>query len=158
MSEDFGVEDQAEKLTESPSGIILEYLSEHDAISREKLIELLIEKCDLSKDEAEKILGDLIEKRKLRYNKEKRGYVWSFTKIRMPRIPSFQGVRFPPRRRARARIDSVIKLPPDPHTLPSKSHFLAKDWHPYYHLAMDKDKLAYLKSREKRGEGADWIA
>jgi nucleoid DNA-binding protein len=161
MSEDWRVEDQAEKLAESPTEIITQYLSEHGAINRKDLIELLMEKCGLSRDEAERFVEDNIEKGKLRYNKRKRGYVWSFGKSeisRIPRMPRLPNPRMPPRRRAKARIDSVLKLPPDPHTLPSKSHFLAKDWHPYYHPAMDKDKLAYLRAKEKMGKGADWPA
>jgi len=160
MSEDFQTEDEAEKLAESPSEVILQYISEHGAISKEDLISLLIEKCDLSRDEAEKIFEDYLEKRKIRYSKEKGGYVWSYSPS--PRIltPKFSTPRFPPVRKASGRLDSVIKLPPDPHMLPVQSYFLARD-NPaqiYYHPAMDQDKLAYLRAKEKMGAGADWPA
>ena len=160
MSEDWRVEDQAEKLAESPSEVITQYLSEHGAISRKDLIELLMEKCDLRRDAAEKFLEDNVEKRKLWYNKKKRGYVWSFSKGRWPRLPRPSSKRYPPRRKAKARIDSVLKLPPDPHTVPVKSYFLARDnpGQPYYHPAMDRDKLAYLRAKKKMGAGADWPA
>jgi polyhydroxyalkanoate synthesis regulator phasin len=159
MSEDWKYEDQAEKLAETANEVVAKYLSEHGTISRKDLIELLMEKCELSRDEAEKFLEDNIEKGKLRYDKKKRGYVWCSAKSEIPRIPRLtkHSQKFP-HRRARARLDSVLKLPPDPHTLPCKSHFLAKDWHPYYHPAMDKDKLGYLKARKKMGAGADWPA
>jgi len=159
MSEDFQVEDESEKLAESPSEAIMEFFSEHDAISREDLIELLIEKCDLSRDEAEKILEDLVEKKKLRYSKAKGGYVWSHMSTGR-RMPKFPGRALPPGRKARARIDSVLRMPPDPHTLPVKSYFLAKDnpGQPYYHPAMDQDKLGYLRAKQRMGAGADWPA
>jgi len=164
MSEDFQVEDEAEKLAESPSEVIMEFFSEHNAIGKEDLIKLLIEKCELSKDQAEKIFEDFVEKRKLRYSKVKGGYVWSQSSSAPPRMPKFPGRgRSYPRRKASATIRNVcnmIHLPPDPHTIPVKSHFLARDdpSQPYYHPAMDQDKLAYLRAKEKMGAGADWPA
>ena len=156
MSEETMLEDGAEKLAER--GEIVEYLNELGPMSKEKLVEFLMEKFGLSRDEAEKLFEDLIEKGMLRYDKTRRGYIVAQAKsgYRIPRLKILN--RFPRRRLAKARIDSVIKLPPDAHTLPNKSHFLARDWHPYYHPAMDKDKLAYLKARERMGEGADWPA
>jgi len=158
MSEDFQVEDEAEKLAESPSEAVMEFFSEHDAISREDLIELLIEKCDLSRDEAEKIFEDLVEKKRLRYSKAKGGYVWSHTQSRMRMPRSFS--KTPPHRLAKGRIDSVLRLPPDPHAMPCKSYFLAKDnpAQAYYHPAMDQDKLGYLRAKQRMGAGADWPA
>mgnify|MGYP001122434106 FL=1 len=50
-------------------------MAEHGAIRKKDFISLLIEKCDLSRDEAEKIFEDYLEKRKIRYSKEKGGYV-----------------------------------------------------------------------------------
>lgn len=164
MLEDCQIEDEAEKLAESPSEAIIEFLNEHDTISRKDLIELLIERCDLSKDEAEKIFEDYIARKKLRYSKGKGGYVWSEASTRQPRMPKFPGRRgLSPRRKSRASIGAVLRaihLPPDPHTLPVKSYFLARDnpGQPYYHPAMDQDKLAYLRAKEKMGAGADWPA
>jgi hypothetical protein len=159
LSEDFQIEDEAEKLAESPSEIILQYLSEHGAISKEVFISLLIEKCDLSRDEAEKVFEDFIEKGKIKYSKAKHGYVWAYPYDRV-RIPRFSNPKLPPAPKSRARLDTVLKLPPDPHMLPVQSHFLARD-NPsqiYYHPAMDQDKLAYLRAKEKMGAGADWPA
>jgi len=160
MSEDFQLEDEAEKLAESPSEVVLQYLSEHESISKEDFISLLTEKCDLSRDKAEKIFEDFLEKGKLRYNKAKEGYVWSYSSYKGARIPRFSGPKFPPHRKARGRIESVLKLPPDPHKLPAKSYFLPSEnpGQPYFHPAMDQDKLAYLKAKEKMGAGADWPA
>ena len=47
MSEDCQIEDESEKLADSPSDAIIEFLNEHNAANREDLIELLMEKCDL---------------------------------------------------------------------------------------------------------------
>jgi len=159
MSEDFQKEDEAEKLAES-SEVIIEYLTEHGAISKEDFISLLIEKCDLRRDEAEKIFEDYLEKRKIRYSKDKGGYVWVYSLAPKILISKFSGPKFQPHHKAAGRLDSVLKLPPDPHMLPVQSHFLAKD-NPsqiYYHPAMDQDKLAYLRAKEKMGAGADWPA
>ena len=41
LSEDFQIEDEAEKLAEGPDEVITRYLSEHGAAGREKLIETL---------------------------------------------------------------------------------------------------------------------
>jgi len=160
MSEDFQTEDNAEKLVESSSEAIIEYLAEHGAISKKDFISLLIEKCDLSRDEAEKIFEDHLEKRKIRYSKEKGGYVWSYSPSPRVRMPKLYSPKFQPMHKARARLETVLKLPPDPHMLPVQSHFLAKDnpAHMYYHPAMDQDKLAYLRAKEKMGAGADWPA
>lgn len=164
MSEDFQIEDEAEKLAESHNEVIAKYISEHGTAGKEKLIEMLVERCNLSRDEAEKIFEDYIERKKLRYSRAKGGYVWSRASIRRLRPPKFPGKgRLPPRRKPRASIGSVMRalhLPPDPHTLPVKSHFLARDdpSQLYYHPAMDRDKLAYLRAKKKMGEGADWPA
>jgi predicted CopG family antitoxin len=160
MSEDFQTEDNAEKLIESSSEVIIEYLAEHGAISKKHLISLLIEKCDLSRDEAEKIFEEHLEKRKIRYSKGKGGYVWSYSPSPRIHTPRFSSPKFPPMHKARARLETVLKLPPDPHMLPVQSHFLARDnpSHLYYHPAMDQDKLAYLRAKEKMGAGADWPA
>lgn len=160
MSEDFQIEDEAEKLAESPYEVIAKYLSEHGAAGREKLIEILVERCDLSRDEAEKIVEVHIRRRKLRYSKQERGYVRSYASGRKSSLSKYKGIKPPRRRKAKARIESVLKLPPDPHTLPVKSYFLARDnpGQPYYHPAMDRDKLAYLRAKEKMGAGADWPA
>jgi hypothetical protein len=164
MSEDFQKEDEAEKLAETPSEVVSEYLSEHGAIRKEDFISLLVEKCGISRDKAEKIFEGFLEKRRLKYSKNKDGYVWSYSSNRRIRVrshkPKFSRPKFPPRRKARGRIEKVIRLPPDPHTVPSKSSFLARD-NPsqlYYHPAMDQDKLAYLRARKKMGAGADWPA
>jgi hypothetical protein len=160
MSEDFQLEDEAEKLAESPSEVILQYINEHGAISKEDFISLLIKKCDLGRDEAEKIFEDFLEKRKIWYSKAKGGYVWSYSPSKGGHIPKFSGPKFPPHRKARGRIESMLKLPPDPHTLPVKSYFLPSEnpGQPYFHPAMDQDKLAYLRAKEKMGAGADWPA
>lgn len=163
MSEDFQIEDEAEKLAESPDEVIAKYLSEHGAAGREKLIEILIERCDLSRDEAEKIVETHIKRRKLRYSKQESGYVRSYASGRKFSLSKYKGIKPPPRRKARASIGAVLRaihLPPDPHTLPVKSYFLARDnpGQPYYHPAMDQDKLAYLRAKEKMGAGADWPA
>jgi len=160
MSEDFQVEDEAEKLAESPDEVITEYLNEHGMAEKEKLIEILIERCDLSRDEAEKMVEEQVRKRKIRYGEKEGQYVASFSSGRKASFSKYTGVKPPSRRRAKARIDSILKLPSDPHTLQVKSHFLAKDnpAQPYYHPAMDQDRLAYLRAKEKMGEGADWPA
>ncbi len=160
MSEDYQIEDNAEKLADSPSAIILEFLNENGALSREDLIELLIEKLGLSRDEAEKIFEDYVERGKLEYNKAKGGYVWSHGSGRKSGFSKYTGVKTPPRRKARAPLHTVLHLPPDPHTVPMKSYFLARDnpGNLYYHPAMDKDRLAYLRAKEKMGAGADWPA
>lgn len=160
MSEDWRVEDRAEKLAESPSAAIMEYISEHGIANWKDLIELLAEKCDLSEDEAEKLLKSYLKSGRLKYSNRRGGYYWFYEKKRYIKPGKFRGIRIPPRRKAKATIGNVMRalhLPPDPHTLPSKSHFLAKDWHPYYHPAMDRDKLAYLRAKKKMGAGADWL-
>ncbi len=159
MSEDFQKEDEAEKLAQNPSEVVIQYLSEHGIISKEKLVSLLIEKCDLSKDKAERIFDDYLRKGKISYSRDRGGYLWSnsYKGIRITKPPA---LKFPPHRKARGRIESVIRLPPDPHMLPVKSYFLGKDnpSQAYYHPAMDQDKLAYLRAKEKMGAGADWPA
>jgi len=161
MSEDWKLEDQAEKLTENPSEAIMEYISEHGIASWKDLIELLTERFDLSEDEAEKLLKAYLKSGKLEYSKRKGGYYWS--RERYHSKPKLPGQRTPSRRKARASIGAVMRslhLPPDPHTMPVKSHFLARDdpSQPYYHPSMDRDKLAYLRAKKKMGEGADWPA
>lgn len=158
MSEDFQLEDHAEKLAESPDEVVKKYLTKHSRAGKEKLIKILTERCDLSRDEAEKIVNSHLKKRKLPYKKLEDRYNRPHMSIGRPSFSKYAGMRAPPRRKAKARLESVLKLPPDPHTLPSKSHFLAKDWHPYYIPAMDKDRLGYLRAKEKMGAGADWPA
>lgn len=161
MSEDWKFEDQAEKLTENPSAAIMEYISEHGIANWKDLIELLTEKFDLSEDEAEKLLKAYLKSGKLEYSKRKGGYHWS--RQRHYPKPKFLGKKTPPRRKAKATIrnmSNLLHLPPDPHTVPVKSYFLARDnpGQPYYHPAMDQDKLAYLRAKKKMGAGADWPA
>lgn len=158
MSEDFQIEDGAEKVAERPYEVLANYLSEHGAAGKEKLIDILIERCDLSRDEAERIVEAHIKRRRKRFRKHEGGDFRSYTLGKKLSFP--KKVKIRPRRKAKARIESVLKLPPDPHTLPIKSHFLARDdpSQLYYHPAMDQDKLAYLRAKEKMGAGADWPA
>ncbi len=159
MSEDFQLEDEAEKLTENPNATIMKYISEHGIASLKDLVKLLVEKCDLGEDKAEKLVKSYVTSGKLKFIKKKGGYYWPSQRHYLK--PKFNLKKLPPRRKPTATIGNVmhaLHLPSNPHKPVKESHFLAKNWHPYYHPSMDKDKLGYLKAREKMGEGADWPA
>ena len=159
MNEDFQVEDEAEKMAENPIDVLISFLFENGEVSREKLIELLVEKCELSEDEAEKFLEKLVEKGELKCRKGKYSLNMTIEDYLRPlkSLRSFK-IKPPSQRLARTNITQVVKLPPDPAALPCKSYLLAKDWAPYYHPSMDEHKLRMLKAKEKMGEGADWLS
>lgn len=127
MREEIRLEDEAEKLAERSE--IIEFLTELGSMSKEKLIEFLMEKFGFSRDEAEKLVRNLIRIEKLRYDKAKKLYRFSEqNRVFIPKFHPTPKLKVPPRRKARASLHTVLKLPPDAHTLPCKD----AEYDPYF--------------------------
>jgi len=136
MSEDMQEEDEAEKLAENEDAI--EFLNENSALSRGKLLELLMEKFSLSRDEAEKLIKE-----------------WEGKRKHPPPILSFKpgyGFRSKPKAWGMHRLIFKGKI-----LDPSQRSVKPSELDPYFHPNREDEK-AYERARKKLGVGADWLS